>query len=74
MSTNALAAYQARLLAVLFEGSDGATMRELLLQMPESEPWRTYVSEFDPGLVEVAAELMRTWAVVQPALQDGAKP
>jgi hypothetical protein len=62
----ALAVYQARLLTVLFEGTDGAAMRDLLLHMPESRPWRSYVEAFDAGLVEVAAELTRTWAVLNP--------
>lgn len=55
-----LAAYQAQLLAILHAGSSGHDMIPLIVAA--SGPLAESLGDLDVTLVEVAADLTRTWA------------
>jgi hypothetical protein len=60
--TNKFAAYQAHLLDVLYTEHDGSRIVERLHTMWSDDELSAYVASCDPALLEVAAELTRTWA------------
>jgi uncharacterized protein (UPF0276 family) len=59
-----LAAFQARILAILGEEIDGERARERLLADPTCGPYRDWLAFAEPRMLAVAAELVKRWRVV----------
>ncbi len=57
-----LAEYQDALLELLSSGKPQSVIIETLATDSRFEPYRDYVKDFDPDMVEVACELMGKWA------------
>jgi len=61
----AVARYQADLLRILHGGADGAVMAEAIANAQRE--LGAVQDRLDPTLVEVAADLTRTWARIRPS-------
>ncbi len=56
-----LEAFQSCLLDALYAHTTASEIQEALLQHPESSAFQEYMNEFDPEMLEVAAQLVKKW-------------
>jgi hypothetical protein len=56
-----LEAFQSCLLDALYAHSSAAEIQDALLKHPNSSAFQDYMNEFDPEMLEVAAQLVKKW-------------
>ncbi len=61
MDDLALEAFQQALLTILAEEKDPEAVFQALRDHPALAPYRDYVEQWEPRLLEVAAQLVRRW-------------
>jgi hypothetical protein len=60
-------AFEAAILDVLADETDGARIRERLLAHPACQPARDWIAGCEPRMLGVGAGLVRQWGVRGPA-------
>lgn len=70
----ALAAFQGRLLATLYEQSSAEEIMATLRRASDCQEFLPYLDTFDPAMVEVAALLTKKWARREAATGPSASP
>jgi hypothetical protein len=56
-----LADFQAALLDLLVQPLPAEIMHERLRTAPEFQEYQAYIADFEPRMIEVAAELVKKW-------------